>query len=67
MWLIGSHVKPGFHGTPPSLVDLDEGDLRMTTDFRRVYASVLSEWMGVDDSPALLRGEFPPLGLLRAG
>lgn len=64
MWLIGSGVRPGFHGTPPSLVDLDEGDLRMTTDFRRVYASVLSEWMGIGSPADLLQGDFPPLGLL---
>jgi uncharacterized protein (DUF1501 family) len=63
MWLVGKSVKAGFHGTPPSLVDLDEGDLRMTTDFRRVYASVLSEWMGIADVAGLLRGDFRPLGL----
>jgi uncharacterized protein (DUF1501 family) len=37
--------------------------MRMSTDFRRVYASVLSEWMGMADAVALLRGDFPPLGL----
>ena len=64
MWLIGKGVRPGFHGKAVSLVDLDEGDLKMTTDFRRVYASVLSERMGVADPAALLRGKFQPLGLL---
>jgi uncharacterized protein (DUF1501 family) len=66
MWLIGSGVQASFHGTPPSLGDLDEGDLRMTTDFRRVYASVLSEWIGVADPAYLLRGNFRPLGLRAA-
>jgi hypothetical protein len=32
-------MKAGFHGTHPSLKDLDQnGDLKMTMDFRRVYA-----------------------------
>ncbi len=38
----------------------------MTTDFRRVYASVLSECMGIDNSADLLRGDFSPLWLLGA-
>lgn len=33
-------------------------------DFRQVYASVLTEWMGVADSTSLLRGDFAPLELL---
>jgi len=66
IWLLGRGVRPGFHGAFPSLADLDAGDLRMTTDFRRVYASVLSEWMGVGDVAGLLRGSFQPLGLRAA-
>jgi uncharacterized protein (DUF1501 family) len=64
MLLLGQPIRPGFHGRAPSLVELDEGDLRMTTDFRQVYASVLTEWMGVADSTSLLRGDFAPLELL---
>src|SRR6185436_1936055 len=29
----------------PSLTDLDDGNLRMTNDFRRVYATVIKEWL----------------------
>ena len=36
------HVKGGFYGQPPSLTDLDDGNLKMTTDFRRVYATAIS-------------------------
>jgi uncharacterized protein (DUF1501 family) len=64
MWLLGRPVEPGFHGAFPSLEDLDDGDLRMTTDFRRVYASVLSEWMGAAPG-GVLRGDFAPMGLFR--
>ena len=61
MWLVGSRVRGGFHGSFPSLTDLDDGDLRMTTDFRRVYASVLRGWMDVDEPAPVLRGEFDAL------
>jgi uncharacterized protein (DUF1501 family) len=48
VFLVGSRVRGGLVGRAPSLVDLDpEGDLKMTVDFRRVYASVLEEWMGI--------------------
>ncbi len=48
VFLAGPHVRGGVVGTPPSLVDLDsEGDLKMTVDFRRVYASVLQDWLEI--------------------
>lgn len=58
MFLLGSMVKPGFHGRFPSLraADLLNGDPRFTTDFRGVYAGVLGRWMGMDPSAVLGRG-----------
>ena len=54
VFLVGSRVQGGLVGTPPSLVDLDaEGDLKMTVDFRRVYASVLEHWLGISRRPIL--------------
>ncbi len=63
MFLWGTRVKGGFHGAPPSLTDLVDGDLKMTTDFRRVYASVLADWMGTDPA-RILGGPFEKLALL---
>jgi uncharacterized protein (DUF1501 family) len=63
MFLAGRGVKPGLIGTAPSLLDLEDGDLKMTVDFRRVYASVLRDWLGVDPG-AVLGGEFEPLATL---
>jgi len=63
MYLIGDAVKGGFYGKHPSLTDLDEGDLRMTTDFRSVYATVMKEWMGFDDTKSVLKADFPTLGV----
>jgi hypothetical protein len=40
-------VKGGFYGTHPSLADFDAGNLKMTTNFRRVYATAIKDWLGV--------------------
>ena len=53
--VLGPQVKGGFFGDPPSLTDLDQGDLKFTTDFRSVYATVLGSVLGVD--PALALGK----------
>ena len=41
----------------------DDGNQIKTTDFREVYATLIEEWMGYHDSKAILKGEFPTLGL----
>jgi uncharacterized protein (DUF1501 family) len=43
MFLLGTGVKGGLYGVPPSLTDLDDGDLKHTTDFRDVYAMLLGD------------------------
>jgi uncharacterized protein (DUF1501 family) len=48
VFVLGSKVKGGFHGAEPSLTDLDDGDLKLTTDFRDVYASLLENVLGTD-------------------
>ena len=61
--LAGPAVRPGLHGAYPSLTNLADGDLKMTMDFRRVYATVLGCWLGLDLKEAL-DGDFQPLPLL---
>jgi len=63
MFLFGKHdrIKGGFYGQPASLTDLDDGNLKMTTDFRRVYATAIKEWLGYDDTDAVLKGRFETL------
>jgi uncharacterized protein (DUF1501 family) len=58
MLLLGGRVRGGFHGTHPSLTDLENGDLKYTVDFRSVYATVLDRWLGAEPS-AILGGAFP--------
>ena len=63
MYVIGKPVKGGHYGQPPSLTQLDAGDnLVHTTDFRRVYATVIEGWLQADAS-AVLRGRFEPFPL----
>lgn len=64
MFLIGDAVRPGLAGARPSLTDLDSGDLKHTTDFRAVYASVLRGWMGTDPA-AVLGHDFGPVPILK--
>lgn len=61
-FLIGA-VNGGMYGTHPSLDDLDNGNLRYTTDFRSVYATVLEKWLNRPSS-ALIGGNFAQLPLL---
>ncbi|QEH38575.1 hypothetical protein OJF2_71790 [Aquisphaera giovannonii] len=63
--LAGKHVRPGLTGDAPSLTDLEDGDPRMTVDFRRVYAAVLRDWLGIPPAIAL-DGRFEPLPLFQA-
>jgi uncharacterized protein (DUF1501 family) len=63
MFVLGKRIRGGFHGKHPSLTDLDDGNLKMTTDFRRVYATMIEEWLGYDDTHTVLKGTFHPLGL----
>jgi uncharacterized protein (DUF1501 family) len=67
MFLFGRMVRGGVVGANPNIADLSSGNLKMQFDFRTVYASVLSQWFGVDQSEmaiALVRG-FQPLDLFQ--
>ncbi len=62
MFVVGKPVKGGHYGTPSSLTELDDGDnLIFTTDFRRVYASVIEGWLGYPDAADILNGRFDTL------
>ncbi|HXJ43266.1 MAG TPA: DUF1501 domain-containing protein [Bryobacteraceae bacterium] len=66
MFVAGKSVKGGQYGTVPSLTKLDAGDnLIYTTDFRRVYATMISGWLGFRDTHQLLNGDFEPFDLFQ--
>jgi uncharacterized protein (DUF1501 family) len=55
MFVVSGGLKKGLYGAYPSLdpSDLDQGDLKFTTDFRSVYATVLDKWLGADSERVL--------------
>jgi len=62
--LAGTAVRPGVHGTVPSLTELVDGDPKIATDFRSVYAAVLEDWLGLP-SRGPLGSTFEPMSLFR--
>ena len=64
MFVAGENVRGGHYGELPSLVDLNaEDNLQYTTDFRRVYASVMDGWLRGGVSAAVLGGRYEPFDL----
>jgi len=63
MFVAGGGIKGGVHGQHPSLTDLKDGDMKFTTDFRRVYSDVLDNWLA-SDAQKVLGGKYEHLGLI---
>jgi uncharacterized protein (DUF1501 family) len=55
LFVIGSSIKPGFHGPAPDLrkEKLSRGDVAFQLDFRRIYATMLKDWLKADDMKVL--------------
>ena len=61
MFVAGKPVRGGQYGEPPDLARRTADDnLVHTSDFRRVYASVVEGWLGLPDAAPVLRGRFEP-------
>ena len=56
VFVAGGPVKGGFYGEEPSLTNLDNGDLKGTTDFRDVYFELLSKTLQTDPTPSVGAG-----------
>jgi uncharacterized protein (DUF1501 family) len=63
LFVLGSKVKGGLHGTAPSLQLQKNQDLQFSTDFRNVYATVLDRWLACP-SADILKGKFEPVGFI---
>ena len=54
MFLAGTNIKGGHYGEKPSLKDISINEnVEFTTDFRRVYASILENWLRLDQVAVL--------------
>lgn len=61
MFFIGGGIKQkGIINAMPDLNDLDEGDLKYKVDFKNVYATVLNNWLGANDT-AILKKQYEHL------
>jgi uncharacterized protein (DUF1501 family) len=60
LFVMGSQVKDMVNGTAPDLNLENNKDLKFSTDFRRVYATVLDQWLECS-SESVLRGNFKNL------
>lgn len=65
-FIIGKPVAGGQYGKMPSLTDLDDGNLKYTTDYRRIYSTLISGWMGHEHPSMILKDEFKPLPIFGA-
>ncbi len=67
MFVFGTGVKTQMVGTNPNLSALDNNNLKMQTDFRQVYAAILTDWFGTDagTETAALFKDFPAAPVFR--
>lgn len=63
LFVLGSRVKAGLHGQAPSLEVERNEDLKFSTDFRAVYATVLERWLA-SDPRAVLGQTYTPVGFI---
>jgi uncharacterized protein (DUF1501 family) len=66
LFVVGGKLKKaGVYNSAPNLADLDDnGDLKYDIDFRRVYATVLNNWLEVDHQKILNNRKFEVLDFI---
>ncbi len=70
LFVIGNQVNGGFYGDAPDLANPDQdGNPIHSYDFRQVYATVLSEWLGLDTTSTndVLERPFESIPFLSQG
>jgi len=55
--LFGPALSGGIYGENANLSDLDRSNLKYKIDYRRIYTSILQDWLGADDA-ALSETQF---------
>jgi hypothetical protein len=66
MLVLGPRVAGGFYGEQPSLTDLDQGDLKITTDFRDVFGSLMDSVLHAEPQRLIPDYQVRPMPLLRS-
>ena len=65
VFVVGPAVQGGLFGPPPDLEHLIDGDVVHTIDFRSVYTTLVTEWLGASAEPAV-SGSFPTVPFLKS-
>ena len=50
LFVFGEGIKTQSIGKNPNLKDLDGNNIKIQNDFRQVYASILTDWLGASDA-----------------
>jgi uncharacterized protein (DUF1501 family) len=67
MLVLGDRAAGGVHGALPRLDQLDaRGNLAVTTDFRSVYAALIDDFLGGDQTQVLPGAPFAKLPVIQA-
>ncbi len=53
VFVISGAMRGGVVGSHPPLDDLDDGDLKMKTDFRSIYQTLIEGWLNLQSVPIL--------------
>lgn len=64
-FVVGGKVRGGLYGEAPRLAELEGGNLKYAIDFKRLYATALDRWWGIDSARAL-GGRHAPIELITA-
>jgi uncharacterized protein (DUF1501 family) len=65
VFVLGGAVQGGLFGVPPDLEHLVDGDVGHTIDFRSVYTTLVTDWLGASAEPAVT-GTFPTVPFLKS-
>ncbi len=59
----GGLKEKGLYNPLPDLNNLDDGDVKFQLDFREVYSTILTKWLGADAN-AILKQKIKPLNFI---
>ncbi|MBL4769952.1 MAG: DUF1501 domain-containing protein [Planctomycetes bacterium] len=62
-FVFGHNITGGIFGQAPNLADLDDGDVKYSTDFRSLYSTLIEDLFDCD-SKRVLGAKIPKLGFL---
>ena len=61
VFIAGGSLRGGMVGQAPSLTDIEDGDFKMSVDFRTVYSTILQDWLHVPSNAIWNRTDKLPI------